>query len=309
MNRKQKSNIPETFFMNYPLVSIITVNYRQNKVTLDFLRSIFSITYPIFEVIVVDNGSLYYPSDLTEQFPQIKLIVSNENKGFAGGNNLAVHEAKGDFLLFINNDTEVEAGFLEPLVERAIKNPEAGMISPKIIFHHDKKTLQYAGYTPLNPITMRNRTIGYGQSDKGQFNIPQKTAFPHGAAMLVPRKVISTAGLMDESFFLYYEEFDWAMRIKKAGFQIWYEPRSVIYHKESLSTGKNSPLKTYYLNRNRIRLLKAHHKSIQIFFGLIYLYTFALLKNLIVFCLKAEFDNVKSLLKAYGLISGKIKTT
>ncbi|HPD65322.1 MAG TPA: glycosyltransferase family 2 protein [Bacteroidia bacterium] len=291
---------------NYPKVSIITVNFRQNLTTLEFLKSIFSITYPNFEVLVVDNGSLTYPAEFVTQYPDIKLIVSRENRGFAGGNNLAVKESTGEYLLFINNDTEVEKGFLEPLVERAVSSPDVGMVSPKIIFFHDKKTIQYAGYTALNPMTMRNKTIGAGQTDNGNFDKACPTAYAHGAAMLVPGKVIEAAGTMDESFFLYYEELDWAIRIKKAGFTIWYEPQSVVYHKESVSTGRNSPLKTYYMNRNRIRLLRIHFKPLQVLTGLIYLYSVALVKNMIIFLVKGEKENMKSLLKAYGLLKQKL---
>jgi len=289
--------------MNYPLISVITVNYRQNKVTLDFLKSIFSIKYPNFEVWVVDNGSTAYPNEFIEEFPKIHLIVSAENLGFAGGNNLAVKEAKGDFLLFINNDTEVEPDFLKPLVDRVVGLPEIGMLSPKIIFFHDKKTIQYAGYTPLNKLTMRNKTIGYGKTDTGQYNIARPTAYPHGAAMLVSRKAIEIAGVMDKNFFLYYEELEWAMRIKKAGFTVWYEPQSVVYHKESVSTGKNSPLKTYYLNRNRIKILKMHYNFIRIIIGLIFLYSVSFIKNWIILTIKNEKENKASLLKAYGFIN------
>jgi len=292
---------------NFPLVSIISVNYRQEQVSIEFLQSVFSISYPNYEVILVDNGSEYFPQKIKDKFPQVKIIVSKENKGFAGGNNLGIKEAKGDYLLFINNDTEVEPNFLEPLVKRMQYDCNIGMLSPKIIFFQDKKTIQYAGYTNLHPITLRNKTIGLFEEDKGHLNDACETAFAHGAAMMVPKKVIDKVGTMEESFFLYYEEFEWAFRIKKSGFSIWYEPNSVVYHKESVSTGKNSPLKTYYLNRNRLKLLKIHFKPFQVLISLVYLYTAALIKNLIAYALKKEWDNAMSLLKAYKIINKPFK--
>src|SRR5690606_21311835 len=103
-------------------------------------------------------------------FPEIKLIKTKENLGFAGGNNVAVKQANGKYLLFINNDTEVEADFLQPMVQLLEENPEIGMVSPKIHYFHTPNTFQYAGFTPINRITIRNHAIGFGEVDKGQYD-------------------------------------------------------------------------------------------------------------------------------------------
>jgi len=134
---------------NYPKVSIITVNFRQNLTTLEFLKSIFSITYPNFEVLVVDNGSLAYPAEFVTQYPDIKLIVSRENKGFAGGNNLAIKESTGEYLLFINNDTEVEKGFIEPLVERQSALPMLAWSARKLFSFMIRKPYNMQVIPPL----------------------------------------------------------------------------------------------------------------------------------------------------------------
>ncbi|QGY48160.1 glycosyltransferase [Maribellus comscasis] len=279
----------------YPFVSIITVNYNQSNVTTDFLNSIRKITYPHFEIIVVDNAS---PSDtpqkLKENFPEINLILSKKNLGFAGGNNLAVKASKGKYLLFINNDTEVPPDFLEPLVELFEKDQGIGMASPKIKFHWNPDLIQYAGYTKMNPYTVRNYSIGYHQKDSAEFNTLKETNAAHGAAMMVPRSVIENVGMMTEVYFLYYEEHDWAERIKRAGYKIFYQPESYILHKESVSTGKNSPFKTYYLTRNRLVFARRNYngiaKIISIFFQLFISWP----KNTIKFLLKGQFDHLKA---------------
>jgi GT2 family glycosyltransferase len=264
-----------------PQVSIITVNYKQQEVTLALLESIRKISYPNYEVVVVDNGSNDGSAEcIAQAAPWVKLVASSSNLGFAGGNNLGLAQATGTLLLFINNDVEVAPDFLEPLVA-AIQQPNVGMVSPKILFYYNPNTIQYAGSTPLNYLTMRNRAIGFAEEDKGQHDKPTTTAFAHGAAMLVARSVIDKVGPMYDGYFLYYEELDWCERIRKAGYTIMYEPRSVIFHKESVSTGKQSPLKTYYLNRNRLLFLRRNTSGLTRALGIAYFVAVAIPKRLI----------------------------
>ena len=239
--------------MEYPLVSIITINYGQAAVTCRLLASLQRITYPATEIIVVDNASPDRDAAvIREWFPGVRLICSDRNLGFAGGNNLGIRHAAGDYILLLNNDTEVDPGFLEPLVDKLKSDPRIGAASPQIRFYDRPDTFQYAGSAPLNPVTMRSHGIGYREKDTGQYERDALTAFVHGAAMIVPRAVIRQVGLMAECYFLYYEELDWGIRIRRAGYSLWFVHNSRVYHKESVSTGKKSPLKTYYLNRGRL---------------------------------------------------------
>ncbi len=284
----------------YPLVSIITVNYNQSKVTLDLLQTSRDLNYPNFEIIVVDNGS---PSDnpevLKEAYPEINLIISKENLGFAGGNNLGIKAAKGEYLFFVNNDTEVTPGLIEPLVELLEQDKTIGMVSPKIKFHWNKELIQYAGYTKMNPYTIRNSTIGFHQKDNGQLNDIVETEAGHGAAMMVPRSVVEKVGLMPDVYFLYYEEHDWAAMIKRAGYKIFYQPKAEIFHKESISTGKGSPFKTYYLNRGRILFTRRNIRGSQRFLSLLFQHCISLPKNALVFMVKGQFKHLMAYLKAY----------
>lgn len=240
-------------------VSVVTVNYNQSQVTEELLLSIYTFNrYPETEIIVVDNGSADNPvPQWQSKYPEVRFIRSESNLGFAGGNNLGIKEATGDYLFLVNNDTEFTPGLIESLTAVLDANPMAGMVSPKIRFFHQPETIQYAGFTPMNYFTARNKRIGEYETDKGQYDGPAKlTGFADGAAMMVRKDTILKAGLMAEHFFLYYEEMDWCERIKRSGYEIWVEPGALIYHKESVSVGKRSPLKEYFMNRNRILFIR-----------------------------------------------------
>lgn len=257
--------------------------------------SLKNISYPHFETIVIDNASPDANPDLLKnKFPEIQLIKSQRNLGFAGGNNLGIRAAKGKYLLFINNDTEVPADFLEPLIEMLESNHSIGMVSPKIKFHWNPELIQYAGYTKMNPYTIRNNSIGYHQKDSGKYNTPGETNAAHGAAMIVPRKVIEDVGMMSEVYFLYYEEHDWAERIKRAGYKIFYQPESFILHKESVSTGKDSPFKTYYLTRNRLVFARRNYRRLTRIISILFQLLVSWPKNTLKFISKGQLKHLNA---------------
>jgi hypothetical protein len=263
------------------------------------LASLEKCTYPNLEIFVVDNGSPNdHPEVLLEKYPGIELILTGKNLGFAGGNNVAVKKAKGKYLLFINNDTEVDPDFLEPLVSLLDKNDFIGMVSPKIHFFHTPDTFQFAGFTPISPITIRNKAIGFGEMDKGQYDHICETGSIFGAAMLVPKKIVDEVGMMTEVFFLYYEEHDWAERIKRAGYKIYYCGESLVRHKESISTVKESPFQIYYLNRGRLLYARRNTFGINYLLSQIYLMVIAMPKTIFNYLLKGRFDLAKAILKA-----------
>jgi GT2 family glycosyltransferase len=245
-------------------VSIITVNYNQSYITEQLLASVYATnTYAAVEIIVVDNASKDNPVPAwITQYPDITFIRSDVNLGFAGGNNLGIKVAKGEYLFFVNNDTEFTAGLVDSLAAILDENTRVGMVSPKIRYHDQPTVLQYAGFTPMNYYTMRNRCIGQFEVDNGQYdNYTGATGYIHGAAMMVRRQAIDAAGLMPENFFLYYEEMDWNDHIKRAGYEIWVQPKALIYHKESVSVGRVSGLKEYFMNRNRILFIRRNAPS------------------------------------------------
>jgi hypothetical protein len=210
------------------------------------------------EIIVVDNASREdEATHISQRYPHVTVVRSQENLGFAGGNNLGIKAAHGQYLFFVNNDTEIpEPQDFNKLIERFSASDRIGVVCPKIRFFWDHRPIQFAGYTPLSKITMRNRSIGFGEQDQGQYEHPHPTPYAHGAAMLVKREALEKTGLMPECYFLYYEELDWSVMFRRAGYELWYDPACTIYHKESQTTGQASPLRTFYITRNRLLFAK-----------------------------------------------------
>lgn len=240
------------------LTSIITVNYNQPQVTLEFLQSVkINSKNDNIEVILVDNGSKEnHEIAFKEKYPGIIYIRSEENLGFAGGNNLGIKNAQGEFLLFLNNDTEITENFISTLINEFHQNPNIGILSPLIVYFHDKNIIQYAGFTAMNYLTGRNKDIGKKETNLNQYNQSKETGFSHGAAMMCRRSDLEIIGLMDENYFLYYEELDWCEKFKKAGKKVWFTGKTKIYHKESFTVGKESSLKTYFMHRNRMLYIR-----------------------------------------------------
>lgn len=283
-----------------PLISIITINYNNTEVTADFLESVCCLNYNNIEVIIVDNASTEIPSEkLKRIYPPVNIILSKKNLGFAGGNNLGIKQAKGDYLFFVNNDTVMSPDIFEGLIEIFEKYPDAGVASPKFHYYDSPGTIEFAGYNKVNTFNGRNSMVGCKKLDFGQYDEIKITHYAHGGAMMVPRKVIEEVGLMPELYFLYYEEFDWCEQIKRKGFKVYYQYKSLIYHKESMSVGKKSTLKTFYLNRNRILFMRRNVKGLP-FLGFAFYYTFITIpKNTITFLYKKEPQHLKAFWKGY----------
>ena len=253
-------------------LSIIAINYNGLKDTCELIESLPQ-NNECMEVIVVDNHSLQdEASEIEKRYPHVIVVRSDLNHGFAGGNNLGIHAAHGKYLFFLNNDTILQNSFsFQPLIDRLESSEKIGMVCPKIRFAWGTYPIQYAGYTPLSSITLRNRSIGFGEEDHGQYDTPHTTPYAHGAAMMIKREVIEKVGLMPECYFLYYEELDWSEMIRRAGYEIWYEPSFTVYHKESQTTGNASPLKTYYITRNRLLFVKRNAKVPSKYLSYLYL--------------------------------------
>lgn len=295
---------------NKPLISIITINYNNADITAALLQSVLCLEYNNVEVIVVDNASKENPTaKLKSILPSVKIIISDKNLGFAGGNNLGIKQAKGDYLFFVNNDTELTPTILEGLLEIFRDYPDAGVASPKFHYYYAPGTIEFAGYNAVNTFTARNSMVGCRTKDEGQYDTISKTNYGHGGGMMVSRRVIEEVGPMPEVYFLYYEEFDWCEQIKKKGFNIYYQYKSLIYHKESMTVGKTSTLKTFYLNRNRILFMRRNVKGIS-FLGFAFYYTFFTLpKNTVSYLLKKETDHLKAFWKgvAWNLSNRNLK--
>ena len=270
-------------------LSIITVNYNGLQDTCELIDSI-TFTDDT-EVIVVDNASKRNEASvIQERYPQIKVIKSEQNLGFAGGNNIGIKQAKGKYLFLVNNDAVFKDYNIQVLIDRIESSSSIGIVCPKIRFDWGNHPIQFAGYTPLSKITIRNQAIGFGEEDNGQYETAHPTPYAHGAAMLIKREAIEKVGLMPECFFLYYEELDWSMMFTNAGYEIWYEPACTIYHKESQSTGRNSKLRAYYLTRNRLLFIKRNRQGVTRYLSYIYIIGIVIPRDITNYLLQRKFS-------------------
>ena len=283
------------------LTSIITVNYNQSEATIDFLESIKrNLNLSELEVILVDNASVDdHGEDFKTCFPNLIYIRSEVNLGFAGGNNLGLKFAQGDYILMLNNDTEVIEGMVDVLIQEMEANPQIGIISPLILYYDQPETIQYAGFSPMNYMTCRNKTNGLLSKNTGQFSaVSTETAFCHGAAMMCRRADIEKIGVMPEVYFLYYEELDWCEMFKKAGKKIWFTGKTHIFHKESMSVGRESALKTYFITRNRILFIRRNTSVVNTILFSLYFTCIATPKQMIKYVRDSRTDLIPYLRKA-----------
>jgi hypothetical protein len=299
-------------------LSIITVNFNGFSDTCALIESLPVRTD--MEVIVVDNGSrVDEAAQIAARYPQVHAIRSEQNLGFAGGNNLGIQASTGQYLFFINNDTEFIYGGdsadkterdqainaqIDALIQRMegdtesgpANHAEIGMICPKIRFFWGSRPIQFAGFTPLSRITLRNRGIGYGEEERGQYDDAHPTPYAHGAAMMVRRSALDQVGLMPECYFLYYEELDWSVNFTRHGYEIWYDPCCTIYHKESRTTGQDSPLKIYYISRNRLLFAQRNITAPVRYLTYAYLIGIVAVRDLLKLSLHGRFAQCKALL-------------
>jgi GT2 family glycosyltransferase len=285
-----------------PLVSIITVNYRQAAVTCDLLDTLVKNSYAdALEIIVVDNGSTFDPTaQFRQHAPSVKVIVSAANLGFAGGNNLGIAAATADYLFFVNNDTLFTEGLVETLLARLASDPKIGAVSPKICYAVAPNNIQYAGFTAINPLTGRNRAIGKNAADNGDYDRAYPTAYAHGAAMMVRRQVVEQVGMMPTVYFLYYEELDWCAQMQRANYSTWYEGNTRIFHRESVSVGKASPLKIHYQIRNRLLFMRRNAPKMGVLFFIPYFLSVTIFSNLVNLLKPKRRYLVHACLKSFG---------
>ena len=274
-------------------ISIITINFNGLK---DTCALIETITFnDNLEVIVVDNASQEEEADtISKRFSQVKVIKSEKNLGFAGGNNLGIRAAQGKYIFLINNDTIFKDFNIQVLIKRLESSPNIAVVCPKIRFAWGSHPIQYTGYTPLSKITVRNQAIGFGEEDHGQYDNAHPTPYAHGAAMLIKREALEKVGLIPECYFLYYEELDWSMMFARAGFEIWYDPACTVYHKESQATGQNSPLRTYYIVRNRLLLVKRNWCGVTKYLTYAYLLGVVGVRDILKYALSGKWELLKA---------------
>jgi GT2 family glycosyltransferase len=246
-----------------PKATIVVLNWNGRDDTLECLQSLRSVDYPRFDIMVVDNGSQDGSvAMITARFPELKVIETGRNLGYAGGNNVGLRHALdhgAEFVLLLNNDTTVHPHFLQELVAVAQDHPDAAFFSPKIYFYAEPGRIWYAGGRWIED-RARFSHVGYGKQDTGEnFNAIKEVDYACGCALLVRASAVPRIGLLDERFFLIFEETDWCYRARDAGFKSIFVPRAIVWHKVSTSFGGSaSPIFNYFTTRNRLLWGRKH---------------------------------------------------
>jgi len=234
-------------------VFVIVLNWNGKEDTLDCLQSLRSTAYDNYTVVLVDNGSEDDSvAAVREKFPEVELVLTGKNLGFAGGNNVGIEyaiKAGADYVFLINNDTTVHPDYLKELVLVAESDAKIGAVGSKIYYHGEPERIWFAG-GKINWLKNKGEHIGLDEIDKGQFDDTKEVGYLTGCALLVKREVVEKVGVLEDDYFLYYEDADYSLRIQNAGYKTMYAPKSKIYHKVSRSTKPGSASYVYYHVRN-----------------------------------------------------------
>jgi len=253
--------------MSHPLVAVIVLNWRKPVETILCLESLSRITYPNAHIIAVDNGSGDESIPLIRQrFPQITMLETGTNLGYAGGNNVGVRwalERGAEFTLILNNDVIVAPSLIEPLIEASRLHPDPIIVAPAICESARPDMVWTIGadidWRTGAPV---RRHEGEDRQE-WQKAAPHPVTFAPGMALLAPRAAWERVGLMDEAYFLYYEEADWCLHAIRAGCHILAAPQSCVWHDVEGAAGRTSPAITYYMTRNALRFLDRNQQRPQ----------------------------------------------
>jgi len=238
--------------MPSPLVSIIIVNWNGEEYLKDCLRSLGTQTFSDFEIILVDNGSTDGSVEYIQRnFPGwVQILPNARNEGFSGGNNRGIRVASGKYIVLLNNDAQADTCWLEELVKVAEENPRAGMLACKIYLQGGSKIIDNVGHQIYRDGLNRGR--GRLEADHGQYDQIEEVLFPSGCAALYRREMLEEVGLFDEDFFAYGDDTDLGLRGRLAGWKCLYVPNAIVHHRYSQSSSPYSPLKAFYVERNRV---------------------------------------------------------
>ena len=290
-----------------PIVSIIIPHWNGIDVLSECIDSLKGSTFDSFEIIVSDNAS----SDgsqawIVENHPDVILLENDNNYGYAGGCNRGVNVAKGEFILFLNNDTIQNPNWLDPLIDRMKGDESIAAIQPKILNYYNRKIFDYAGGSGGHmdlfcfPIA-RGRVFLNQEEDLGQYDNAKRCFWASGTAMIVRKDLFKAAGKFDETFFAHMEEIDLCWRFQAMGYEVWAEPRSVVYHKNAVSLPMHTHRKYYLNHRNSLLMLFGNYSiPVSFYVGFIRLILeFTALGYAIV---KMDWNHVTGILRSLGWI-------
>ena len=251
-----------------PHVYTIILNWNQADYTLDCLDSLLNSDYPNHTTVVVDNASTDGSEQkICERFPSIHLIRNSENLGYSEGNNVGIRYAlqqQADYVFLLNNDTVVDPGMLSKLVEAAESKVDTGITGPTM-YYMDPPEVLWGGENQIdwkkaNPVRLK---MGDQHPREVIRNgLPVETDYIDSCAVLIKREVLEKIGLMDNRYFINFDDLDLNTRARKAGYKVVYVPGAVMWHKVSAAMGLASPATTYYMTRNSLLFFWTHAPGI-----------------------------------------------
>ena len=287
-----------------PLVSLITINYNGLKYLKNLYDSFFKLDYPNLELIMVDNASTDGSYDFVKvHYPNVRLVQNSQNFMFARGNNEGIKIAQGEIIGLINNDVEVSADFLHPIVQAFREMPELAACQPKVRDLTQPELFEYAGAAGgfidrYGYPFMRGRLFFTVEEDRGQYDKPLEIFWSTGACFFFRRSVIDEIGLLDEDFVMHMEEIDLCWRMHLRGHKIFCIPAALVWHKGGGTLAPDNPRKTYWNFRNNIFLLVKNSGIANLFRFLIFrlfLDFTALVREMLL----GKIKNSWSIIKAY----------
>jgi len=251
------------FIVKQPSIYIIVLNWNRRDDTIACLESLVHLDYPNVQTVLVDNASLDDTVAVVQaRFPKVKVILNLKNLGFAGGNNVGIQYALkqgADYLLLLNNDTEVAPDLLTHLLNGCDPKQRVSITIPKIYYHANPHYIWSAG-AQWRQFPPRITMIGLNQPDSEIYNQPRLVEYATCCAMLIHHTVFDEVGLLDDSFFMYQEDYEFCYRVQQANFQIGYIPTGLVWHKVSQSTGEDSSTKWIYWGQSVVLLYqKLYH--------------------------------------------------
>ena len=261
--------------MTLPRIAVIIVNWNNQADTLACLGSLLVCQCPDLDIIVVDNASTDGSADaISAKMPQGLMIRNQNNLGFTGGNNIgmkAAFERGADYVFLLNNDAEIAMDVPETLVEFMENNPEVWATAPMIYYHSQPNVIWSAG----GRIDYRRGTaqmLGTDQIDTNQFgNSPYSVDFATGCALMVRRSAVERFGLLDDRFFMYYEEVEWCTRMHAQGLKVVVVPNVKVWHKIIPDSRNESPFVHYLMTRNRLLWVRSKYFGRQVFWRILLL--------------------------------------
>lgn len=250
----------------YPRICMVILNWNQADLTIDCLESVFRMDYPELSVLLVDNGSDDgTPERVMESYPMTEVLRLGHNVGYSAGNNVGIEialERGADYVMLLNNDTIVAPDMLRILVEVAESHPSVAIVGPTMLYHEPADVIWGASnFVDWRSGTFSRRGLGERVSEALEGSDPEECDYIDSCAILIKRDAIDQIGLLDERFFINFDDIDWNTRARHAGFQVLYVPNAVIWHRVSAAMGQASPATTYYMTRNALLYFWKHGRG------------------------------------------------